>query len=328
MALGVRRGVRAALVFVLVALAAEPADAGPKAAYLVSFGGYATTEQAVVRGRVARGRPVADKPWRGKLRKAWATARAFLGRDVEHARLRIVSGERAAELRADGEGFFEARLPGPFAAGRRRFEVVLEQPGYRADALSLELEVVDAASGFVAVTDIDDTIIATGVTGSKIDLVTRIAASDARDIVALEGAAEALAAFAAEGVPIVYLSASPVELAPRLTAFLALRRFPAGALFLRHYEDDGIGDPAAYKRRGFETVLRDFPRRKLVLFGDNGERDPEIFARLAGDTGRVEVGFVRRTVPAADGEPRYQGMQLFGSWGEVVALATARGILR
>src|SRR5262245_546289 len=136
---------RIAQAILVVGLTAAGASAGPKEAYLVSYGGYATTRvptnlgHAVIRGRVGRGQPVPDKPDRGKA-----------------------------------------------------------------------LDVVAAGAGFVVVTDIDDTIIDTGVTGGKVDLVARIAGSDARDIVPLDGAAEALAAFAAQGVPIVYLTASPV----------------------------------------------------------------------------------------------------------------------
>ena len=313
---------RALIVLLLLTSVAEARDA-----YIISYGGYATTEVAVIRGRVGRGKPVVVRPGSGKATKVWATTKTFFGRDVDHARLRIVAGGLAAPVVADDEGFFEARLRGPFTAGHRRFDLVLDQPGWRAEPLSLELDVVDPRSGYVIVTDIDDTIIETGVTGGKAKMVARIAASDAYDIVAYEGAAEALSTFAAQGIPIVYLSASPVELAPRLTQFLALRGFPAGAIFLRHYEDDGAGDPTRYKRARFEKVLADFPGRKLILFGDNGEKDPEIFSTLAKQTGRVAIGYVRATLKAGAGESRYADTRVFVTWPEVVAHARQVGFL-
>jgi phosphatidate phosphatase APP1 len=312
----------------LVLMALEGVAAAARDAYLMSYGGYATTEVAVIRGRVGRGKPAVEKPGRGGAAKVWATTRTFFGRDVEHARLRIVAGPLAAPVVADDDGFFEARLRGPFPAGRRRFDLLLDQPGWRAAPLSLELDVVDATSGYVVVTDIDDTIIETGVTGGKARMIARVASSDAHDIRAFDGAAEALATFAASGVPVVYLSASPVELGPRLMRFLALRGFPPGALFLRHYEDDGFGDPTRYKRARFEKVLADFPGRQLILFGDNGEKDPEIFATLAKDTGRVAIGYVRATLAAAAAESRYDGIQLFAAWPEVVAHARGAGLLK
>lgn len=306
----------------VLTVAAAPAEA-KKPAHLQSHGGYATTELVVIRGRVARGAASADAPGRSRSRKVWATARAFAGRDVEHARVRVEGGGVATTVRADDDGFFEARLTGRFDAGRQRFELRLDDRKYAAPPLALELEVVDGRRGVVVVSDLDDTLIATGVTGSKAGLVARIAASDAHDIRPIGGAAEALAAFAAEGVPIVYLTASPVELAPRLTRFLELRGFPPGALFLRHYEDDGIGDPTRYKRARFATILADFPGRELVLFGDNGEKDVEIFRALAASTGRVRTAYVRRTLP----HPAPEGVVLFDGWPEVVAHARQVGTL-
>lgn len=312
----------AAFVLTITALS-EPRAHARKAAHFQSYGGYATTELVVVRGRVARGAPLADKPERGTARKVLATARAFAGRDVEHARVRVVGGGTSTVTRADDDGFFEARLSGKFTAGKQRFEVLLDEPRYTAPSLLIELDVVDGTRGVVVVSDIDDTLVATGVTGSKLDLVARIASSDARDIRPFDGAADALRAFAAEGVPIVYLSASPVEIAPRLMRFLELRGFPAGALFLRHYEEHGIGDPTTYKRGRFAQVLADFPGRKLVVFGDNGEKDVAIFQALAADTGRVATAYVRRTLPRAAPD----GVVLFDAWPEVVAHARRTGTL-
>ena len=297
-------------------------------AYIVSYGGYATTDVAMIRGRVGRGKPVVVRPGAGKASKVWATTRTFFGRDVEHARLRIVAGDLAAPVVADDDGFFEARLRGPFTAGRRRFDLLLDQRGWLAEPLAVELDVVDGGTGYVVVTDIDDTIIETGVTGGKTRMIARIAASDAGDIVAFEGAAEALSVFAAQGIPVVYLSASPVELAPRLTQFLAMRGFPPGPIILRHYEDDGFGDPTRYKRARFEKVMADFPGRKLILFGDNGEKDPEIFSLMSKETGRVAIGYVRATLKAGAGEARYADTQVFAAWPEVVVHAREAGYLK
>jgi phosphatidate phosphatase APP1 len=142
------------------------------------------------------------------------------------------------------------------------------------------------------------------------------------------GSKETLSALAAEGIPIFYVSASPVELAPRLSQFLRERGFPEGPLILRYWPTHGIKDPRPFKRKAVDRLLADFPMRKLVLFGDNGEHDPELFAEVAKDTGRVAAAYVRTTLKVEKHDPRYRGLATFASWHEVACDAAERGLIR
>jgi phosphatidate phosphatase APP1 len=151
---------------------------------------------------------------------------------------------------------------------------------------------------------------------------------DAGDMRPFPGSKETLAALAAEGVPIVYVSASPVELAPRLSQFLRERGFPEGPLILRYWPTHGIRDPRPFKRKAIDRLLADFPLRKLLLFGDNGEHDPQLFADVANETGRVAAAYVRTTLDVEAGDPRYQGMLPFDHWREVACDAAKRGLIR
>ncbi len=301
----------------LVILLALAGAAHAKPAYLVSYGAYGSPEGIVARGRAHKGTPPPDALARPKVDKVLGTVKAFTGRDVEHPLVLVtdVASGRTAEARGDDDGFYEVRLPGPFPAGPRRVTVVLRDAKYAADPVDETAVVV--AQGLVLVSDIDDTIVETGVTKGKAALIARVLSSDAGDVKPLPGAAGTLGAFAAAGIPVIYVSASPVELASRLKQVLALRGFPAGPLFLRHYEEDGIGDPSAYKRRVFAKLAADLPRARFLLLGDNGEKDPAIFAALARDTGRVAHRFIRITVAGAPAD----GAFAFGSFDELRAFA-------
>ena len=89
------------------------------------------------------------------------------------------------------------------------------------------------------------------------------------------------------GARVCYLSASPWQLFAPLSAFIQTNRFPAGALLLREFrwKDESFFNlfvrPDAYKTAAIEDLLRRFPKRRFVLVGDAGERDPEIYAGLA-----------------------------------------------
>jgi phosphatidate phosphatase APP1 len=321
-----RLAITVGLTLSLLALSALAEEA-----HLVSYGGHGTTERVVVRGQALKGAPSSGAHGASRLRKAASTAHAFLRRDLERAPIEVedLATGVVYPARTDDEGFYEAVLPGPHAAGLRVFRVRLGPAKVQAAPVDVTVRVVAAAeAGLVIVCDLDDTLVMTGVTGSKVDLVRRVATSSADDMHPFPHAAEALTAFARAGAPIIYVSASPVELAPRIGEFLAAAGLPPGDLFLRRYADDGVGAPTRYKRERIDRVLADFPARRLVLVGDNGESDPEIYAGVARDGGRVAAILIHQILPAAAGDPRYAGMVLFADWASAARAAADLGLLR
>ena len=310
--------VRAAL-FVLLSM---PAIADAKPAHLVSFGGYGSPENLVVRGRAFVGKPPSGALARPSFAKVASTIKAFARKDLEYPIVVAtdVATGLSVETRGDDDGFYEVRMPGPFPVGPRRLVVALRHPRYVAEPLDELVLVID--QGLVVVSDIDDTLIHTGVVGNKAKLVARVLAQDAGDLRVIDGAPGALGAFAGAGFPIFYLSASPARLGPRLHQAFVMAGFPAGSLFLRHYETDGMGDPSTYKRRVLDRLAADLPRARFVLIGDNGEKDPLIFSGFAKDTGRVAETFIRKTLPA-DAE----GAVMFDTYEQLGALLVQRKVL-
>jgi len=84
-----------------------------------------------------------------------------------------------------------------------------------------------------------------------------------------------------------YISASPWPLYPVLSEFLSVNGFPAGELRLKHFRwmDRSFfslwQNPQKYKRPLLEEIFQSFPKRKLILVGDTGEKDPETYGALA-----------------------------------------------
>src|SRR5262245_33658713 len=106
------------------AAATAPAK-GKEAAHIVAYGAYGTTDGLMIRGRVERGQPVPDKPWRGSLRRSWVMAGAFTNHSLHFAHVRLRDTERncTIEVRADDSGYFQGRMPGPLPLGVRAVEV-------------------------------------------------------------------------------------------------------------------------------------------------------------------------------------------------------------
>jgi phosphatidate phosphatase APP1 len=84
-----------------------------------------------------------------------------------------------------------------------------------------------------------------------------------------------------------YISASPWQLYTPLAQFIATNGFPAGTFELKQFrwKDRSFfslfANPEKYKPSVIEPLLKQFPKRKFILIGDSGERDPEIYGALA-----------------------------------------------
>ena len=89
------------------------------------------------------------------------------------------------------------------------------------------------------------------------------------------------------GAAFHYISASPWQLYAPLAEFVHTNGFPAGTFALKQFrwQDKSFfslfADPEKYKPGVIEPLLKQFPKRKFMLIGDSGERDPEIYATLA-----------------------------------------------
>jgi phosphatidate phosphatase APP1 len=257
---------------------------------------------------------------------ALRTARALSASNLEGAEVEVTFLGRTARGVSGHDGEFLVTIPrgdGPaFPVGASPAEI--RAAGARATAI---VHVIDPAAPFLLVTDFDDTVAVTNVTRPA-GAVRTTFLEDAetqgavpgmaalyRCLVAREGAAPAPA--------VAFLSGSPVQLAPRLVRFLEKNGFPPAALFLRNL---GPGTLTGYKEPVLRTLLARFPHR-LVLVGDTGERDPEIYAALAREfPDRVLRVYLRRATPTFDGGRAGEGTLVFSEPAAAAHDAAARGL--
>lgn len=139
--------------------------------------------------------------------------------------------------------------------------------------------------GLSVVSDIDDTIKLTHVLDRREMLLNTFA----RPLAEVPGMADAYRRVAAQaGAPtrFHYVSGGPHQLWPMIDEFLRERGFPEGSVHMRSidWRAEVFGDSPGsigHKLTTIAALLRDFPRRRFVLVGDSGERDPEIYGQLA-----------------------------------------------
>jgi phosphatidate phosphatase APP1 len=139
-------------------------------------------------------------------------------------------------------------------------------------------------TGLSVISDIDDTIKITEVRDRNATLRNTFL----REFQPVPGMAELYQRLAREhGAQFHYISASPWQLYEPLAAFVKTNGFPPGTFELKDFRWKSrkffslLANPEKYKSGVIEPLLKQFPKRRFILIGDSGERDPEIYASLA-----------------------------------------------
>ena len=129
---------------------------------------------------------------------------------------------------------------------------------------------------------------------------------------------------AQRGAPLAFVSGSPHQFAGRINAFLRKHRFPPAALYLRNYGPDTL---SGYKQPVIRRLLRSFDQN-VVLVGDSGEHDPEVYADILREfPGRVLAVYIHDVGSSSTDPKRYEGMTLFKDGTDLAADARKRGLL-
>ena len=109
----------------------------------------------------------------------------------------------------------------------------------------------------------------------------------------------------------VYVSSSPIQLYPTLHKFID-EHYPKGLLKLRQSTawNEVIASKAetmAHKTSSITDLLEVYPNKRVVLFGDSGEHDPEIYLDIAQRyPQRIEQILIRDVTHQAKDHERYQ----------------------
>src|SRR5689334_11914328 len=126
----------------------------------------------------------------------------------------------------------------------------------------------DLDAGFGLISDIDDTILETGVQRLR-QLLKQTFTGSALTRTPFPGAAPLYRDLAAGVNPVFYVSSSPWNLHTFLVAFLQHRDFPLGPVLLRDLLGTSAGREPKHVR--IREILELHPTLRFVLVGDSGE---------------------------------------------------------
>lgn len=243
--------------------------------------------------------------------------------DMPGVPVTVTVGDQTIEAMSNADGFVVAKVPvGDLPPG---WHPVLLAGMDRGVEVTAKGRVVnpDPASQVGFISDIDDTVLRTGMT-EGIKAVQRTLLRDAHGRKPVPGTPSLYRGLArgTGGRPestFFYVSSGPWNLYDMLVQFLGVRGFPRGPLFMTDWRP---GPPSllpqgpeegsksrAHKRARIRRILDSYPQLSFVLIGDSGEHDPVVYQEfLDSDPDRIIAAFVRDVrAPTGSGRGRDAG---------------------
>src|SRR5690349_20452354 len=275
----------------ILTLVAQPVRTahGPGGMVLQPYRGYGSRSEVFLIGRVFRqsnpDRDAGEQDFTAQLRDVGRriARRAVPGVEVA---ARFCGAEQRATT--DRDGYFQIHLHprDPPTSDRlwHDIDLALDQaPAVRAQG---QIFIPFPRCRYVVISDIDDTIMHTGV-ANKLKMLWRLFVEDAESRVAFPGVAALYRGLHAgasgdQGNPMLYVSRAPWGIYDILDAFFALHGIPAGpVLFLREW---GLSWKSPLPRKAedhkgelISNMLALYADLPFVLIGDSGQHDPEVY---------------------------------------------------
>jgi phosphatidate phosphatase APP1 len=269
---------------------------------IVAHTGYGTAALARLSARVQllRGGGEEEKPDAGLVRTVRAHLRRWVTLEVAGMSVDVEIGDLRFPAATDGQGFVDAVVSVELDPGWHDVRYHLDDPRGASSATG-RMIVPHPDVDVALVSDVDDTIIHTGLTRGW--EMVRQSMARVEERTALPGAAELYRRLVVgppgcHERPMFYLSTSPWNLYDVLEDFVELHDFPPGPLFLTDWDWRGLKlfrPPShSHKTSTLGRLVSDFPHLGLVLLGDSGQEDPEIYSAFAhAAPARVRAIYIR-----------------------------------
>ncbi|WP_363323246.1 phosphatase domain-containing protein [uncultured Maribacter sp.] len=281
---------------------------------IINFQSYGSTSRLYVRGRAIEDENI-DLDQKGIFNLMKNTWKRFETDEIKNAPLKITfaNGETVNGT-TDGDGYYliDENISGlqklaneegwvtfdlSFTKANLKREIILQNrfPG--------EMLIPSEHAKFGVISDIDDTILHTGVVSSlkwKVILNTMFKRATKR--LQLEGTSDFYTKLhqgktGNEANPIFYVSHSPWNLYRYLELFLKTNNFPKGPILLRSMSSFKMrtkSDEKPQKQKEISNLLKSYPDLKFILIGDSGEKDGDIYQEISTlFPGRIKAIYLR-----------------------------------
>ena len=281
---------------------------------IIPFQSYGDANHFYARGRALEDENI-DLTKRGFFNLLKNTYKRFEADEIPNTKLRIRFPDNSAiYTMSNGNGYFKVKenYNGLAAMANEEgwlsYQMSFEEKFsnriiQNGNTFQGEMLIPSENSSFGVISDIDDTILHTGVTSTlKWRLIFNTLFKNAESRSPLKGAAAFYHLLhrgpnGTQANPIFYVSHSPWNLYRYLELFLRKNNFPKGPILLRDLSKlrgKKKEDEKPQKQKEIIDILNLYPDKQFILIGDGGEHDPDIYIEIAESfPNRIKAIYIR-----------------------------------
>ncbi len=243
---------------------------------------YRFHDKVYVKGRVLQDKRVINYAHDGLVTSFKKMVKRLLTDELRAFRVYIEIGAYRVQSITDDEGYFAEEIENQEGPGVRI-------TGMDATAVSVKILHISAASAYAVISDIDDTIMKTGVTSwLKWRLLINTFFLNPWRRKSYELSSELFHLFRqGQGFnenPVFYISNSPWNMFSYLRQYLKVNGFPKGTLILRDISYSWFKARqiiTMHKYSEIESLFTRLTDMNFILIGDAGELDADIYIQIA-----------------------------------------------
>ncbi|WP_341199704.1 App1 family protein [Croceibacter atlanticus] len=280
---------------------------------IIAFQSYGTKTHLYLRGRALEDESIdlSKKGFFSLLRNTW---KRFETDEVRHETLKIqLPNEQVLYSDTNSEGYYlvdeqtNDLTDSINEEGWLNYEIAYDV--FKDKLINLEnrfpgeMLIPSESSKFGVISDIDDTLLETGVVSKlKWKVLVNSLFKHAENRMAFAGAATIYSKLhqgisGEEANPIFYVSNSPWNLYRYLEYFLMHNNFPKGPILLRDFRtpfDKTKKRKVSHKEHEIKNIIKTYPNKKFVLIGDAGEHDIDIYLDIVKHfPNRIKAIYIR-----------------------------------
>ncbi|CUB03533.1 App1 family protein [Marinomonas fungiae] len=273
---------------------------------------YGTVDELWVAGRLLEAKGVEGAFEDSNWKKLVHMMRRYQSAEIPFTEIQLTLGADKRKIYTDGNGYFHYRWPTPARKDvQQPWTTLTLQPADPELPKAKEYTVAEVCipcnnAEFGVVSDVDDTIMHTGATNFLRHTQT-VLFNNAHTRVLMPGTVEFYSALhkGASGKannPFFYVSSSPWNIYDLIAEFIRIHNLPKGPVLLKDFGlrehrwfKDGHEN---YKTGRIESILKTYPKLKLVLVGDSGQKDVYAYLQVAKDyPDRILAVYIRDLKP-------------------------------